>query len=70
MQNPAILRNAARIKFPLTTSEKQAAQHPENLRKKSSLNYESPALTAKATARFSYTHSTQKQFVKERLLNR
>jgi hypothetical protein len=49
-------------------SVRNAARHGENVRKKLSSNYESPALTAKATAGFSYTHSTQKQFVKERLL--
>jgi hypothetical protein len=38
LQNRAILRNAARISFPLVSSEKHAAQRPEKLRKKLSLN--------------------------------
>jgi hypothetical protein len=52
LQHSAILRNAARISFPPASSEKHAAQHPEKLRKKPSLNYESPALTAELQARY------------------
>ena len=39
LQNPAILRNAARITLPLVSSEKHAVQHPEKLRKQPCLNY-------------------------------
>jgi hypothetical protein len=38
LQNRAILRNAVRTSLTLVTSEKHAAQHPEKLRKKPSLN--------------------------------
>jgi hypothetical protein len=38
VQNRAILRKAARISFALASSEKQAAQHLERLRKNSALN--------------------------------
>jgi hypothetical protein len=50
LQNCAILRNAARTSLPLVGSEKHAAQRREKLRKKSLLNYESPALTAELQA--------------------
>jgi hypothetical protein len=50
VQNYATLRNAAKTSLPLISSEKQAAQRPEKLREKFSLNYESPALTAELQA--------------------
>jgi len=43
LQNPVILRNAARISLPLVSSEKHTAQHLEKLRKQSCLNYKSVA---------------------------
>jgi len=46
LQNSAILRNAVRTSLPLVSSEKHAAQYPEKLRKKPSLNYKSAALPA------------------------
>jgi len=45
LQDPAILRNAARNSLALVSSEKHAAQNPEKQRKKPSLNYKSAALT-------------------------
>ena len=45
LHNRAILRNAVRTTLPLANSEKHAAQHPEKLRKKPSLNYNSAALS-------------------------
>ena len=48
LQNRAILRNAVRTTLPLASSEKHAAQHPEKLRKKPSLNYKSAALSGGA----------------------
>jgi hypothetical protein len=50
LQDGAILRNAARIRFPETPSVCKNAQDRENLRKKPLLNYESPALTAELQA--------------------
>ena len=49
LHNRAILRNAVRTTLPLANSEKHAAQHPEKLRKKPSLNYKSIALCGKAS---------------------
>jgi hypothetical protein len=48
LQNPVILRNAARISLPLVSSEKHTAQHLEKLRKQSCLNYKSAALSGEA----------------------
>ena len=48
-QNCAIPRNAVRTSLPLVSSEKHAAQHPEKLRKKPSLNYKSAAPSNTAT---------------------
>jgi hypothetical protein len=55
LQTRAILHNGVRISFPLVSAEKHAAQNPEKLRKKPSLNYESPALTAELQARCAAT---------------
>jgi hypothetical protein len=44
LQHCAIQRNATRISLVLLTSEKQTAQHRENLRKNSLGNYKSAAL--------------------------
>jgi len=41
LQNCAIRRNGALTTLPLVSLEKRAAQHPEKLRKKPSLNTES-----------------------------
>jgi hypothetical protein len=51
LQNRAILRNALRTSLPLVSSKKHAAQRPEKLRKKPSLNYKSAALPAELCRR-------------------
>jgi hypothetical protein len=45
LKNRAILRSAVQTSLPLISSEKHAAQHPEKLREKPSLNYKSAALS-------------------------
>jgi len=44
LQNGAILRNAPQTGFVMLVYEEHAAQHHENLRKNSFLNYKSAAL--------------------------
>ena len=56
LQNGAILRNAVRTSLPLVSPEKHAAQHPEKLRKKPSLNYETAALPAELRRREAAKH--------------
>ena len=63
LQNPVILRNAARISLPLVSSEKHIAQHLEKLRKRSCLNYKSAALPTELCRRCPY-ESRFSEFIK------
>jgi hypothetical protein len=63
LQNPVILRNAARISLPLVSSEKHTAQHLEKLRKQSCLNYKSAALPTELCRRCPY-ESRFSEFIK------
>ena len=63
LQNPVILRNAARISLPLVSSEKHTAQHLEKLRKQSCLNNKSAALPTELCRRCPYD-SRFSEFIK------
>src|SRR5262249_61780318 len=64
LQNSAILRNAVRTSLPLVSSEKHAAQYPEKLRKKLSLNYKSAALNQLSYAGVPHTKAVFREFIK------